>query len=36
LYKQHYELSSGQCLEDDFSVANWPVKIQGDDVKMAL
>ena len=36
LYKQHYELSSGQCLEDDFSVANWPVKIQDGDVKIAL
>lgn len=35
LYKQHYELSSGQCLEEDLVVANWRVKIQGDEVKIA-
>lgn len=35
LYKQHYELSSGQCLEEDLAVANWQVKIQDGEVKIA-
>lgn len=35
LYKQHYELSSGQCLEEDVSVAHWSVKIQDGDVMLA-
>jgi nitrite reductase (NADH) small subunit len=36
LYKQHYELSSGQCLEEDLRVENWPVKIQDGEVQIAI
>lgn len=36
LYKQHYELNSGQCLEEDLMVKNWQIKIQDGDVKIAL
>ena len=33
LYKQHFSLTSGQCLEDeDVSVASYDIKIDGDDV----
>lgn len=35
LYKQHFELSSGRCLEDDnVSVATWPARIEGADVQV--
>lgn len=36
LYKQHYELSSGQCLEEDIVVPNWQVKIHNDEVLLAV
>lgn len=35
LYKQHFSLKSGACLEDeDVSVPVWPVRLQGDDVEI--
>lgn len=32
LYKQHFSLSSGKCLEEDASVKTYPVTIEGDAV----
>jgi len=32
LYKQHFSLATGKCLEEDASVACYPVKIDGNDV----
>jgi len=32
LYKQHFSLKSGQCLEEDVAVACYPVAMDGDDV----
>lgn len=37
LYKQHYDLRSGRCLEDeDISLATWPVRLHGDAVQLQL
>ncbi|NLU97217.1 nitrite reductase (NAD(P)H) small subunit [Marinomonas sp. UCMA 3892] len=35
LYKQHYELSSGQCLEEDIKVPHWQAKLEGGEVFIA-
>jgi nitrite reductase (NADH) small subunit len=35
LYKQHFSLSTGQCLEQDASVPIFPVIIAGNDVMLA-
>jgi nitrite reductase (NADH) small subunit len=36
MYKQHFVLQTGQCLEDDsISLKSYPVKIEGDDVLVA-
>lgn len=35
LYKQHFVLNSGKCLEEEVSVPHWQVKLEGDDVFLA-
>lgn len=36
IYKQHFDLRTGQCLEDDtVSIKTYPVKLEGDDVFIA-
>jgi nitrite reductase (NADH) small subunit len=35
LYKEHYSLRTGKCLEKDYAVRVWPVEISGDTVKLA-
>ncbi len=35
LYKQHYILSSGECLEEDICLPHWKAKLDGDDVYIA-
>lgn len=32
LYKEHFRLRDGQCLENDTRVRTWPVQVQGDTV----
>lgn len=32
LYKQHFSLISGQCMEEDVSVPVFPIKLDGDKV----
>lgn len=32
LYKQHFSLTTGQCLEEDISVPTFSVTLSGDDV----
>jgi nitrite reductase (NADH) small subunit len=32
IYKEHFSLTSGKCLEKPLSVRMWPVSIQGDRV----
>lgn len=32
LYKQHFSLLTGKCLEESAAVKTYPVKLQGDDV----
>ncbi len=34
LYKEHYSLTTGKCLEKDYAVRVWPVEIQGELVKL--
>lgn len=35
LYKQHFSLTSGQCLDDDqYSVQTYPVRLSGDKVEL--
>lgn len=36
LYKQHFSLSSGRCLEADASVSCYPVSIEGEQVVLNL
>lgn len=37
IYKQHFDLRTGQCLEDDsVSIKTYPVKLDGDDVLISL
>jgi nitrite reductase (NADH) small subunit len=35
LYKEHYSLRTGKCLEKNCAVRVWPVEISGDTVKLA-
>ena len=35
LYKEHYSLVSGKCLEKPYCVRVWPIEIQGDTVRVA-
>ncbi|AQA17170.1 nitrite reductase (NAD(P)H) small subunit [Halioglobus japonicus] len=35
VYKQHFCLDSGQCLEEDASLKTWPVRVDGDRVMLA-
>ncbi len=35
LYKQHFSLNSGECMEDEeVSVPVWPVRLEGDHVEI--
>lgn len=36
LYKQHFVLSSGVCLEDEIKISHWKTKLEGDEVYIAL
>ncbi|WP_421853954.1 nitrite reductase small subunit NirD [Marinomonas sp.] len=36
LYKQHFVLASGQCLEEDISVPHWLAKLEGGEVFIAV
>lgn len=37
LYKQHFYLESGRCLEDEsVSIATWPVRINAGDVQLKV
>lgn len=37
LYKQHFNLQTGQCLEDEsVSLKTFPVRIQGDDIQLQI
>lgn len=35
LYKEHYSLTTGKCLEKDYAVSVWPVELRGDTVCIA-
>ncbi|MCV2402312.1 nitrite reductase small subunit NirD [Marinomonas sp. C2222] len=35
LYKQHFVLSSGKCLEDDVTIPSWQAKLEGENVYIA-
>ena len=36
LYKQHFELETGQCIEDDsVKLTVYPVRVQGDVIELA-
>jgi len=35
LYKQHFCLQTGQCLEEDFSVATYQVRVQNGEVQLS-
>jgi nitrite reductase (NADH) small subunit len=34
LYKEHFSLSSGRCLEKDYAVRVWPIRLSGDIVEV--
>jgi nitrite reductase (NADH) small subunit len=34
LYKQHFSLVSGRCLEQQIAVRAWPARIEGDSVQL--
>lgn len=34
LYKQHFSLVTGQCLESEDRVKTWPVRLRGDQVEI--
>ncbi len=36
LYKQHYCLNTGDCLEEDVSLKTWPVRVVGDTVQLRV
>ena len=36
LYKQHFVLSSGHCLEEDIRVPSWEAKLEGDEIYIAV
>ena len=35
LYKQHFILSSGKCMEEDITLPCWSAKLEGDEVYIA-
>ena len=35
LYKQHFCLRTGECLEDNIQLRTWAVRLQGDNVQLA-
>jgi nitrite reductase (NADH) small subunit len=35
IYKHHFCLKTGQCLEDDVQLRTWRVRAQGNDVQLA-
>lgn len=36
LYKQHFDLATGECLEEDVRIQTYGVRIEGDDVLIAI
>lgn len=34
LYKEHFSLTTGKCLEKDYAVRVWPVEVSGDSVRV--
>ncbi len=36
LYKQRYDLLTGECLDDDVTLSTWDVKLENDSVWIAL
>ena len=36
LYKQHFVLASGECLEEDIKVPHWQAKLEGNEVLIAV
>jgi len=34
LYKQHYDLQSGECLEEEISLQTWPVRLNQGQVEI--
>ena len=35
IYKQHFDLTTGQCLEDEsVSIKTWPVRLEGDRIQI--
>jgi nitrite reductase (NADH) small subunit len=35
IYKQHFCLSTGECLEENVQLRTWPVRLQGNDIQLA-
>ncbi|GAB3478048.1 nitrite reductase small subunit NirD [Marinomonas epiphytica] len=35
LYKQHFLLDSGECVEEDYQLKTWPIKVEGEQVYIA-
>ena len=35
VYKQHFCLETGDCVEEDVSLKTWPVRLNGDTVQLA-
>ncbi|MBX2836474.1 MAG: nitrite reductase small subunit NirD [Gammaproteobacteria bacterium] len=36
MYKQHFSLTTGKCIEQDVSVPIYPIEISGDDVVLSV
>lgn len=36
LYKQHFVLASGQCLEEDIKIPHWEAKLESNDVFISV
>lgn len=34
LYKEHFSLLSGRCLEKDYAVRSWPIRFNGENVEV--
>lgn len=34
LYKEHFSLASGRCLEKDYAVRVWPIRRNGDNIEV--
>jgi nitrite reductase (NADH) small subunit len=34
LYKEHFSLTSGRCLEKDYAVRAWPIRLNGANVEV--